>query len=267
MRSNDGTRTGGEILVDQLAIHGVRHAFCVPGESYLAALDAFYDCDDRAHRLPARERRRYHGRSGRQDDRPPRHLFRHARAGRHQRLGRHPHRAPGFHADDRVRRPGRPRDARARSVPGTRLPRGVRLDRQMGDRDRRSRADPGTGVARLSYRLQRPARAGGGRDAGGHADRARIGAGRQSLRAGGNLARSDRHEPAAKTALGRQAPGRADRRQPLVGASLRRPGALCRALRAAGRHHLPPPVICSTRCILVTPATSASGPIRNCWRA
>jgi acetolactate synthase-1/2/3 large subunit len=43
MRSNDGTRTGGEILVDQLLIHGVRHAFCVPGESYLAALDAFYD--------------------------------------------------------------------------------------------------------------------------------------------------------------------------------------------------------------------------------
>ena len=43
MRSNDGTRTGGEILIDQLAIHGVRHAFCVPGESYLAALDAFHD--------------------------------------------------------------------------------------------------------------------------------------------------------------------------------------------------------------------------------
>jgi acetolactate synthase-1/2/3 large subunit len=45
MRSNDGTRTGGEILIDQLAIHGVRHAFCVPGESYLAALDAFYGTD------------------------------------------------------------------------------------------------------------------------------------------------------------------------------------------------------------------------------
>jgi acetolactate synthase-1/2/3 large subunit len=43
MRSNDGTRTGGEILVDQLLVHGVRHVFCVPGESYLAALDAFYD--------------------------------------------------------------------------------------------------------------------------------------------------------------------------------------------------------------------------------
>ena len=45
MRSNDGTRTGGEILVDQLAIHGVRHVFCVPGESYLAALDAFHGCE------------------------------------------------------------------------------------------------------------------------------------------------------------------------------------------------------------------------------
>jgi acetolactate synthase-1/2/3 large subunit len=45
MRGNDGTRTGGEILVDQLAFHGVRHVFCVPGESYLAALDAFHDRD------------------------------------------------------------------------------------------------------------------------------------------------------------------------------------------------------------------------------
>ena len=45
MRSNDGTRTGGEILIDQLAIHGVRHVFCVPGESYLAALDAFHDSE------------------------------------------------------------------------------------------------------------------------------------------------------------------------------------------------------------------------------
>src|SRR5258706_10727431 len=43
MRANDGTRTGGEILVDQLLVHGVQHVFCVPGESYLAALDAFHD--------------------------------------------------------------------------------------------------------------------------------------------------------------------------------------------------------------------------------
>jgi acetolactate synthase-1/2/3 large subunit len=45
MRAKDGLRTGGEILIDQLAIHGVRHMFCVPGESYIAALDAFYDKD------------------------------------------------------------------------------------------------------------------------------------------------------------------------------------------------------------------------------
>ncbi|MGB7257456.1 MAG: thiamine pyrophosphate-binding protein [Pseudolabrys sp.] len=43
MRGKTNTRTGGEILVDQLVVHGVRHAFCVPGESYLAALDAFHD--------------------------------------------------------------------------------------------------------------------------------------------------------------------------------------------------------------------------------
>lgn len=43
MRANDGTRTAAEVLVDQLVIHGMRHAFCVPGESYIAALDAFHD--------------------------------------------------------------------------------------------------------------------------------------------------------------------------------------------------------------------------------
>ena len=45
MRGKDNVRTGGEILIDQLSIHGVRHTFCVPGESYLAALDAFYGSD------------------------------------------------------------------------------------------------------------------------------------------------------------------------------------------------------------------------------
>jgi acetolactate synthase-1/2/3 large subunit len=36
-------RTGGEILVGQLVAHGVKHVFCVPGESYLAVLDALVD--------------------------------------------------------------------------------------------------------------------------------------------------------------------------------------------------------------------------------
>jgi acetolactate synthase-1/2/3 large subunit len=47
MRGKDNARSGGEILIDQLSIHGVRQAFCVPGESYLAALDAFYGSDIR----------------------------------------------------------------------------------------------------------------------------------------------------------------------------------------------------------------------------
>ncbi|MBO9356226.1 thiamine pyrophosphate-binding protein [Bordetella petrii] len=36
-------RTGGQILIDQLRCQGVERVTCVPGESYLAALDALYD--------------------------------------------------------------------------------------------------------------------------------------------------------------------------------------------------------------------------------
>ncbi len=43
MKQQSNLRTGGQILVDQLAIQGVKHVFCVPGESYLAVLDALHD--------------------------------------------------------------------------------------------------------------------------------------------------------------------------------------------------------------------------------
>lgn len=36
-------RTGAQILVDQLEVQGIEHVFCVPGESYLAVLDALHD--------------------------------------------------------------------------------------------------------------------------------------------------------------------------------------------------------------------------------
>jgi acetolactate synthase-1/2/3 large subunit len=39
-------RTGAQILVDALRIHGVDTAFGVPGESYLAVLDALHDVQD-----------------------------------------------------------------------------------------------------------------------------------------------------------------------------------------------------------------------------
>ncbi|MEX2518003.1 MAG: thiamine pyrophosphate-binding protein [Paracoccaceae bacterium] len=36
-------KTGGQILIECLEAQGVERVFCVPGESYLAALDAFHD--------------------------------------------------------------------------------------------------------------------------------------------------------------------------------------------------------------------------------
>jgi acetolactate synthase-1/2/3 large subunit len=47
-------RTGGQILVDQLKIHGVDLAFGVPGESYLAVLDALHDAQDRIRLITCR---------------------------------------------------------------------------------------------------------------------------------------------------------------------------------------------------------------------
>ncbi len=41
--SSSAPRTGGQILVGQLVSHGVKHVFCVPGESFLAVLDALVD--------------------------------------------------------------------------------------------------------------------------------------------------------------------------------------------------------------------------------
>ncbi|MEO5700739.1 MAG: thiamine pyrophosphate-binding protein [Casimicrobiaceae bacterium] len=42
-----GPRTGAEILVANLLAQGATHAFCVPGESFLAALDALHDVRER----------------------------------------------------------------------------------------------------------------------------------------------------------------------------------------------------------------------------
>ncbi|WP_308447392.1 thiamine pyrophosphate-binding protein [Parachitinimonas caeni] len=42
-----GVRTGAQALVDALLVHGADTGFCVPGESYLAVLDALYDVQDR----------------------------------------------------------------------------------------------------------------------------------------------------------------------------------------------------------------------------
>jgi acetolactate synthase I/II/III large subunit len=48
-------RTGGQILVDCLKVHGAELAFCVPGESYLAVLDALYDAQDHTRLIVCRQ--------------------------------------------------------------------------------------------------------------------------------------------------------------------------------------------------------------------
>ncbi|MCY4137553.1 MAG: thiamine pyrophosphate-binding protein, partial [Rhodobacteraceae bacterium] len=47
-------RTGGEVLADLLVRQGVETVFGVPGESYLALLDALYDKKDRIRTVMAR---------------------------------------------------------------------------------------------------------------------------------------------------------------------------------------------------------------------
>lgn len=48
-------KTGGEILVSALLTHAVDTAFCVPGESYLAVLDALHDVQDRIKLITCRQ--------------------------------------------------------------------------------------------------------------------------------------------------------------------------------------------------------------------
>ena len=48
-------RSGGQILIDGLINHGAERLFCVPGESYLAALDALHDCSDKIQVITCRQ--------------------------------------------------------------------------------------------------------------------------------------------------------------------------------------------------------------------
>jgi acetolactate synthase-1/2/3 large subunit len=55
MAASSNLRTGGQVLIDALKIHGVDTAFCVPGESYLAALDALHDAQDQIKLIVCRQ--------------------------------------------------------------------------------------------------------------------------------------------------------------------------------------------------------------------
>ena len=82
---------GGQVLVDQLELHGVDLAFCVPGESYLAVLDALHDSPIRLISCRHEAASREHGRGVREAHRPPGDLPRHARPGCDARGDRRPH--------------------------------------------------------------------------------------------------------------------------------------------------------------------------------
>jgi acetolactate synthase-1/2/3 large subunit len=55
MKTDLKSRTAAQILVDALRVHGVDHAFCVPGESYLAVLDALSDVREAIKLVVARQ--------------------------------------------------------------------------------------------------------------------------------------------------------------------------------------------------------------------
>lgn len=48
-------RTGGQILVDALRTHGTDTVYCVPGESYIATLDALFDARDSIRLVTCRQ--------------------------------------------------------------------------------------------------------------------------------------------------------------------------------------------------------------------
>ena len=55
MASGGNMRNGGKVLIDALRKHGVDLVFCVPGESYLAALDAFHDVKEQVRLVVCRQ--------------------------------------------------------------------------------------------------------------------------------------------------------------------------------------------------------------------
>lgn len=55
MSEDKPLRTGGQLIVDTLALHGVDTAYSVPGESFLAVLDALYDVRDEIKLIVCRQ--------------------------------------------------------------------------------------------------------------------------------------------------------------------------------------------------------------------
>ena len=246
-------RHGGRILVDQLAVQGCDTVFCVPGESYLAALDGLFDHPSirtvvSRHEGAAAMMADAHGKlTGR-----PGVWFVTRAPGGGQRVRGSACRAPGLDADDPVHRSGRPGRPRPRSLPGSRLPSLPRAYDEVGGADRPHRAHPGVPESRLARRDGGPAGAGGARSARRHALGERRDRGRPAC--GGGLTQSDgRGHAPPRPDVAREHPapargGRAgmERRDGGGGRRLRRaPGAAGHGIASLpGLHRQPPLLLC-----------------------
>ena len=239
MRGKDNARSGGEILIDQLSIYGVRDVFCVPGESYLAALDAFYGSDIKLtvcrHESTAAMMAEV---VGKMTGRPGICFVTRGPGASNASGGIHIARqdsSPMIMFVGQVGRDMRDREAFQeldyRAVFGTMAKWATEIDDPARIPEIVSRAfytacngRPGPVVIALPEDMLTE----------------RIAVSDVSrFRAGGNLARPIGNELAAGLVAERKAPGRADRRQPLERAGEREPDAFRRAICAAGRDNIP----------------------------
>ena len=134
MKNELKSRTGGQLFVDALQVHGADTAFCVPGESYLAVLDALYDAREAIKLIVCRQEGGAANMAeayGKLTGKPGICMVTRGPGASNAAIGVHTA-YPGLHADDPADRPGRQRLRRARGVSGSRFPPHVRPDGQVG---------------------------------------------------------------------------------------------------------------------------------------
>ncbi len=231
-------RSGGQILVDQLVAQGVERVYCVPGESYLAALDAVNNvpieltvCRQEAGAaIMALAEGRLTGRPG--------ICF----------VTRGPgatNAAHGLHIAEHDSAPmilfiGQVERAMIgpRRLPGDGLSGFIRIDHKACDTDRIRRANSRNRAARVSHRDAGPAGSRRHRDPRGRADRNRGRAGRARAQPGPDLAGPYANGGIAEDAMGGQASDRHSRRRRVDQTGERRLCPIRRAVRLAGRRLL-----------------------------
>ena len=137
-RPSHPRRSGAQVLIDQLRIHGTDTIFGVPGESYLAALDALYAQRNSIRYIICRQEGGASNMAeayGKLTGKPGIAFVTRGPGATNASIGLH----TGFQdldADDPAGRPGRARNHRPRGVPGDRLSPHVRPDGQVGGADR-----------------------------------------------------------------------------------------------------------------------------------